>query len=141
MDEIKEPQVYEQLKSLEIADLDPNEFPNNALLYGLHPGFMQFNIKATDLKKPLSEEKRLSMLTVVDRAVVEATNPGYHDSDKIAPAQTLCGIRSLSSLLQPSHVCYRLQGHGIGSGHGLLQGPLQKERPERCPTNCWSWCA
>lgn len=98
MVEIKEPGIYDTLRSLEIADLDPKEFLDRALFYTLSWGLEPPGITEADLKSPLTGDKRLAMQKAVDEAVVKVVmRAGGHD---IIPAvQTLSAIRSLSSLL------------------------------------------
>lgn len=102
MDQFKEPEIYDKLRSLEIADLDPSEFGEGQLFGQLFQGIAMSGITANDLEKSLNEEKRFLVLRSVDAAVVVAAESRPHNSDKAPAAQTLSGVRSLSSLLLPA---------------------------------------
>jgi len=122
MVEIKEPEIYDTLRSLEIADLDPREFPDRALFYTLSWGLEPSGITEADLKTPLTGDKRLAVQKAVDEAVVKVVvRAGGHD---IIPAlQTLGAIRSLSSLLQSAT---RLKDMEAGPAKAYADGHCKK---------------
>lgn len=124
MAESKEPEIYERLRSLEIVDLDPNEFPRNELVETLTYFLRPAGVTAADLEKPLNEENRLATLGSIDKAVVEIISGEYQDRGGYPAVTTLIGIRSLSSLLMSAT---RLKDMEAGPATAYYDGRCSKE--------------